>query len=378
MKNFEKYFLRAKELYETLHQCPELGFDLDKTVKIVKKELEDCEISYTEKYGKSSIVAELGKGEKCIAIRADMDALPIEEKSGLKFSSKNRGCMHACGHDSHTAILLAVSRYLKDNEDKLSTKVRLIFQPSEECAVSGAKMMVDNGVMDGVDSIICTHCDNGINVGEISLCSGEYMAACVPLTIVFYGKSAHATLPEHGVDAIDMANKAYCQLKRFVLENSNDNSYIWSVGKFSGGTAHNIICDKCEMNITFRFFNMDYAEFIGQNVKRICFEIAEEYGGKVDVDWKISTGPVINDNEIIEKIKQLAQGNGIVVKEVQKIMTSEDFGWYLQKVKGALFRFGTRNEEKGCTELIHNAGFKLDEEGMRSAIKIFCKYLINN
>lgn len=378
MKNVEKYFLRAKELYQNLHQCPELGFDLVETIKIVKSELDALNIPYTEKYGKSSIVAEIGKGERCIALRADMDALPIEEKSELPFSSKNKGCMHACGHDSHTAILLAVSRYLKDNEDKLSTKVRLIFQPSEECAVSGAKMMVDNGVMDGVDSIICTHCDNGINVGEISLCSGEYMAACVPLTIVFYGKSAHATLPEHGVDAIDMANKAYCQLKRFVLENSNDNSYIWSVGKFSGGTAHNIICDKCEMNITFRFFNMDYAEFIGQNVKRICFEIAEEYGGKVDVDWKISTGPVINDNEIIAKIKQLAQGSGIVVKEVQKIMTSEDFGWYLQKVKGALFRFGTRNEEKGCTELIHNAGFKLDEEGMRSAIKIFCKYLINN
>ena len=250
MKNVEKYFLRAKELYQNLHQCPELGFDLVETIKIVKSELDALNIPYTEKYGKSSIVAEIGKGERCIALRADMDALPIEEKSELPFSSKNKGCMHACGHDSHTAILLAVSRYLKDNEDKLSTKVRLIFQPSEECAVSGAKMMVDNGVMDGVDSIICTHCDNGINVGEISLCSGEYMAACVPLTIVFYGKSAHATLPEHGVDAIDMANKAYCQLKRFVLENSNDNSYIWSVGKFSGGTAHNIICDKCEMNIT--------------------------------------------------------------------------------------------------------------------------------
>lgn len=377
MKNVEKYYLRAKELYQNLHQCPELGFDLVETTKIVKSELDALNISYTEKYGKSSIVAEIGKGERCIALRADMDALPIEEKSGLEFSSKNKGCMHACGHDSHTAILLAVASYLKDNEDKLKVKVRLIFQPSEECAESGAKMMVDNGVMEGVDSIISTHCDNAINVGEISLCSGEYMAACVPLTIIFYGKSAHATLPEHGIDAIAMANQAYIELKKFILENSNGNSYIWSAGRFSGGTAHNIICDRCEMNITFRFFNMKFAEFMEENAKKICNSIAKEYGGKVDIDWNVSTGPVINDNAIVTMIKQIAQVNEIGINNVQKIMTSEDFGWYLQKVKGALFRFGTRNEQKGCTELIHNSGFKMDEEGMKTAITIFCDYVMS-
>ena len=377
MKNIEKYYLQAKGLYQDLHQCPEVGFDLVETVKKVKAELDALNIPYTEKYGKSSIVAEIGKGERCIAIRADMDALPIEEKSGLSFASKNKGCMHACGHDSHTSILLAVASYLKDNEDKLTNRIRLIFQPSEECEVSGAKMMVENGVVDDVDSIICTHCDNSINVGEITLCNGEYMAACIPVNIVFYGKSSHATLPEFGVDAIDMANKAYSQLKQFVLDNSDGNSYIWSVGRFLGGTAHNIICDKCEMNITFRFFNMKFAEFMEENVKKICSQIAEEFGGKVDVEWKMSTGPVINDIGIIEKIKQVAVENEIKANTVQKVMTSEDFGWYLQKVKGAIFRFGTRNEDKGCTEAIHNSAFKLDEEGMKTAIRIFCDYIMS-
>lgn len=377
MQNIEKYYLRAVQLFQKLHQCPELGFDLFETVKIVKDELEILGIPYTEKYGKSSIVLEIGKGERCVAIRADMDALPIEEKSGLMFSSKNNGCMHACGHDAHTAILLAVASYLKHNEDKLNVRVKLIFQPSEECSVSGAKMMVENGVVDDVDSIICTHCDNTLSVGEIGVRSGEYMAACVPLTIVFYGKSAHATLPSYGVDAIAMANQAYCQLKRFILENNNGSSYIWSVGKFTGGSAHNVICDKCEMDISFRFFNMQFAEFMEENVKKICSKIAEEYGGKVEVDWKISTGPVINDGNIIEKIKQIATTNGIKVNSIEQVMTSEDFGWYLQKVKGALFRFGTRNEEKGCTEQIHNSGFKMDEKGMKTAIKVFCEYILS-
>lgn len=376
MQNVEKYYKIAFEIYKDLHECAEVGFELPETVKIVKKELCDLGIDYTEKYGKGSVVAEIGNGKRIIALRADMDALPIEENSGVAFASKHKGMMHACGHDSHTAILLAVARYLKENADRLKVKVRLIFQPSEEGAISGAKMLVDNGVMDGVDQIICTHCENEIIFGEIGVCSGEYMAACVPLKIIFYGKSSHAALPKHGIDAIAMANDAYIELKKFVKEKLGNEDYIWSIGRFSGGTAHNVICDKCEMDISFRFFNLEHAKIIEKGVKQICEDIASGYGGKTEVLWKMSTGAVINDSKIIDKIRNIANENSIRINEVKKRMSSEDFGWYLQKAKGAIFRYGTKNDECGCNTVAHTSNFKIYPEGMKTAIMIFCDYVL--
>lgn len=377
MKNIEVYYEKALELYKTLHEHAEVGFDLPETVKIVKKELDNLGIKYTEKYGKGSVVAEIGEGERIIALRADMDALPIEETSGVPFASKNKGMMHACGHDSHTAILLAVARYLKENENLLKVKVRLIFQPSEECAISGAKMLVDNGVMEGVSQILCTHCENEIDFGEIGVCAGDYMAACVPLKIIFYGKSSHATLPKHGIDAIAMANDAYIKLKAFVKENFEKDDYVWSVGRFSGGTAHNVICDRCEMDVSFRFFNVEHSKIIEKGVKKICEDIAERYGGKTQVLWEMSTGPVINDSEIIDKIRSIANKNLIKINQVKKRMSSEDFGWYLQKAKGAIFRYGTKNDECGCNTVAHTSSFKIYPEGMKTAITVFCDYVIN-
>ena len=206
--NINELYAYAVTIRRKLHAYPEIGFALDKTVALVTDELEKMGLCPTHKYGKGSVVAELGQGEKIIAIRADMDALPVEEKTDLPYKSKIKGQMHACGHDAHTAILLAVAKYLKDNERELNLKVRLIFQPSEEGQISGAKMMVDNGVCDGVDHIICTHCENAMDTGKIGICYGDYMAACIPATICFKGRTSHATLPEYGIDAVAMAVEA--------------------------------------------------------------------------------------------------------------------------------------------------------------------------
>lgn len=209
----DELFFYAVSVRRQLHKYPEIGFELEKTVKKVSEELNKIGIAYTYSYGKGSVVAEMGQGERMIALRADMDALPVEEKTDLPYKSKIPGQMHACGHDSHTAILLAVAKYLKENENKLNCKVRLIFQPSEEGQISGAKMMVDNGVCDGVDHIICTHCDNEMDIGKIGICYGNCMSACVPAAIRFIGKASHATVPQFGVDANAMAVEAYQKLK---------------------------------------------------------------------------------------------------------------------------------------------------------------------
>ena len=376
-KILEEIFSYAVETRRQLHQYPEVCFDLPKTIALVSEELEKMGIDYTYKYGKSSVAAEIGSGDKIIALRADMDALPVEEKTDLPYASKIKGKMHACGHDAHTAILLATAKYLKMHEDDLKVRVRLIFQPSEECSESGAKMMVDNGVMDGVDHIICTHCDNRIESGKIGLRAGDYMTACVPIIVKFYGKTAHATAPADGIDAIAMAHTAYTRLKEKVAQLAGDRRYIWSVGKFAGGTAHNVISDFCQMDISFRHYDMDFADKVIASTYEICQDIADDFGGKMDIDWIMSTGPVNNDQSIVEKFKGIALSNGVGVVTAEQEMASEDFGWYLTKAPGMLFRFGTRNEELGCTTTLHCNDFKIDEVGMKIALKSFIGYVLD-
>lgn len=178
----------AVTIRRQLHEYPEVGFDLPRTAALVSGELSRMGIAHTGRYGTCSVVADLGQGETCIALRADMDALPVEEKVDLPFRSQIPGAMHACGHDSHTGVLLAVARYLKQHEAELPCRARLIFQPSEEGQISGAQMMVENGVMDGVDHIVCTHCENALDAGVLGYRAGDYMAACIPATLRFLGK----------------------------------------------------------------------------------------------------------------------------------------------------------------------------------------------
>jgi amidohydrolase len=376
VSKYEKYYFKIKELYRELHKVPELGFDLEKTTSIVKAELNSYGIEYTEKYGRGSVVAEIGNGEKVIALRADMDALPIEENSGVSFISTNKGVMHACGHDSHTAILLGVAKALKDVEDKLKIRVRLIFQPSEEGLISGAKTMVENGVMDGVSEIVATHCDPDIKWGEIGVCSGDCMASCISLSIKFLGKSAHATMPERGVDAVKMAVEAYNALNVAVKEEAQGRRYIWTVGKIEGGISNNIIADSCELKITFRFYDSEFAKKVESRTNSICNDIGVKYGGKVEIDWPYGAGAVINDTQIVSKLKAAIKDAGIIVNEIEPKMTSEDFSEFLQKAKGVLFRYGIYNEQERTGEALHTCNFKIYEPAMLTALTAFIEYVM--
>lgn len=194
----DEVFSYVVSVYRELHAHLEIGFDLPLTVSIVKRELDSIGISYTERYGQCSVVAQIGDQSDLptVALRADMDALPVCEITGLPFASKIDGVMHACGHDSHTAILLGVAKVLKERENELPCNVRFFFQPSEEGAVSGAKMMVDNGCLEGVDVCVCTHCEPTLPTGTIGYRRGPLMAACAPITLRFHGITSHATIPE--------------------------------------------------------------------------------------------------------------------------------------------------------------------------------------
>lgn len=366
----EELFQYAVVARRTLHRHPEVGFDLPNTVAFVGGELSAMGIEHTERYGVGSVVGFIGNdpAKKTLALRADMDALPVQEKTDLPFCSEIDGKMHACGHDAHTACLLAVARVLKEKENALLCNIRLIFQPSEEGAISGAEMLVDNGVMDGVDAIIAQHNENTLDVGSIAVCGGPCQAACIPITLRFLGKTAHATMAETGVDAITMGVEAYGRLKTMLREEAGDRRYIWSVGAFHAGTVHNVIADLSVQEISFRYYEQDFAERVMRRADAICAEIATRYGGGYELKWHVSARAVINDERLAEKLRSVAL-KMMPVQICETRMGSEDFSWYLTKAPGVFYRFGTKNETLHKVTRPHNNDYFMDEEGMRTGIR---------
>lgn len=379
----------SRELYEyavqarrTIHRHPELGTDLPVTVAYVKGELEKLGLEHTEKYGTCSVVTEIRSplpDAPVLAVRADMDALPVKELTGLPYASEVEGAMHACGHDSHTAVLLALAKLLTENQEKLPCNVRLMFQPSEECAFSGGKMMVENGVLEGADAVIATHCENELDAGIIGFRTGDYMAACIPVDIRFHGRASHAAAdPKGGIDAIAMAVEAYSEMKKAVAEEAGERKYIWSVGVLQGGEAHNIVPAECSMKITFRYYDKAFALKAMSRVEGICHAAAEKLGGSVDIEWHESAAAIHNSEAMTAQfLRYINAENSFVTKEMPARMSSEDFSWFLSEKPGMIFRFGTRNEGLGCTTLAHHGDFMIDETGMKSAIEAFYTFIMN-
>ena len=354
-------------LRHELHEYPEIGFELPKTLALVKRELDKLGIEYTAKYGESSIVGIINpdKSHFTIGIRADMDALLIEEKTDLPFKSKIKGQMHACGHDAHTAMLLGTAKALKSMEDKLACRVMLVFQPSEEGIRSGAEELVNGGLMDEIDVIIGLHIENWLESGTVGVCKGASMASSRNIRIDFNGKTAHATLPQTGVDALACAVKCYNSIQ-YMLTREIDPfaKYVYSIGKLEGGTSQNIIADHSYMLSTLRTFDMKVDEYITRRIGEIAENTAREVGATATVDTRLKAFVVYNDPEISDKL--LASAQKIVgresIAEMPAKMSSEDFSQYLTKKRGVFFRLGTRNEKKGCVTLPHNNDFLIDED----------------
>lgn len=368
-------------LRRELHENPELGFELPRTVAIVKRELDKIGIPYTEKYGRSSIVAEINS-EKLftIALRADMDALPIKEETGLEFASKIEGQMHACGHDAHTAILIATIKELYDMRDEIDCCVRFIFQPSEECPESGAKMMVENGVMDGVDVIVGLHV-GGCESGEIGVHAGPFMAASRPFKIEFFGRSTHAATPHRGHDALAAAVRAYTLIKMMMsTELSALERYVCSIGKLNSGTAQNIIPGYAEMMGTIRTFNLDIDKFI---IDRI-YGIAESIEREMQVECKITThlkSPVVyNDPEVTSLVRAAAEkvvGKDKTV-EVDVRLGAEDFAFYGECAPAMFLRLGAHDEARGFNSNAHNSNFSIDEDVLHLGAETFVQFVLDN
>lgn len=373
-----------------LHKIPELGLDLPKTRAYVIAKLDEYGIPYTLSEKDSSIIATLkgGKPGKTVALRADMDALPIQEETGVDYMSTHDGCMHACGHDAHTAMLLGTAKVLAAHKDELCGEVRFLFQTAEELA-KGAPIIVENGGLDGVDAVFGTHIGSIISkdipAGTFIVSPGPVMASFDRFVIKVKGVGCHGSTPEKGVDPVNIAAHIVTSLE--AVSAREFNAFIPNVitiGRIAGGNQYNIIPGEVELEGTTRAFNENVRQRLAKRIGEIAAATAEAFGGSVEftMDWGAS--PVVNDAACAafaaEAVRDIF-GDKLITGVEYPNMGGEDFAVYLGKVPGAFMFLSSANPTKGTDIAHHNSKFNVDEDvlwmGSAAFVAITEKFLKN-
>ena len=358
-----------------LHQHPELSWKETRTAKQVCQFLDELEITYESGVAGTGIVADIpGRdSDSKVALRADMDALPIVEETKLPFQSTNHGVMHACGHDGHTSILLGAASLLLGQD--LAKTVRLIFQPAEETG-EGAKAMIEAGALKNVDSIFGGHIDRSFPLGTIAVTDGPVNASSDRLNIKIIGKAAHAARPHQGVDSIVVGSAVVTALQSIISRGRNpDQPAVITVGQFTAGNAHNVIAGEAELVGTIRTQDEAVREEIHTSIRQVAESIAQAYGATAEVNIKIGTPVVLNRPEMTQISRQAAHlvvGEENITQFEAANMGGEDFGYYLQEVPGCYVRYGTRRDD-WKNYPAHSSRFDFDEK----VIAIGAKYLAN-
>ena len=368
------------EMRRELHKIPELELELPKTVTYVKKKLDDFGLSYKEYVNGNglSVLIEGSEPGKCLAIRADMDALPVHEETGLEFASTHPGKMHACGHDSHTAIALTAAKILNENKDKLKGSVKFIFQPGEEIP-GGAKPMIDEGVLENpkVDFIIGMHGGHLAEIprGSIAFKENEMMAAMDKFTIDVHGKGGHGASPHLAIDPIVISGEILMGLQKIISrEIAPVDSALVSVCKINGGFTQNIIPDKVEMMGTARSLDENVRDVVEKRLGEICDGIAKTYGGSADVNYERFYPVLSNDPEFTEEVKSIV--SNILPEDVfdlrKPVMGGEDMAFYQKEVPGCfMFLSNLAEHSDGVCYPNHNSKFNLDESLFYKGVATF-------
>ncbi|MGG2093498.1 M20 family metallopeptidase [Bacillus sp. S13(2024)] len=358
-----------------LHQNPELSFQEENTAQFVYETLETFGNLIVSRPTKTSVMARLigNPAGPVLAIRADMDALPIQEENSFDFASNNPGVMHACGHDGHTAMLLGTAKVLSGMKDQIKGEVRFLFQHAEELFPGGAEQMVHAGVMDGVDQVIGCHLWSSLEIGKIGVVYGPMMAAPDKFEITIQGKGGHGAMPHQTVDSIAIGSQVVTNLQYIVSRNVDPlERIVVSVTQFIGGTTHNVIPDSVQIVGTVRTLNPELRKNIPVLMERIIKGITEAHGASYTFKYDYGYRPVINDERItgvIEETVREVLGEQAVHHE-QPTMGGEDFSAFQQKAPGAFFFVGARNEEKGIIYPHHHPRFSIDEDALENGVKV--------
>jgi amidohydrolase len=364
-------------LRHDIHMHPELSGHEEHTKYLVKGILEAVGYKIKEFDNHYGLIADLDiqkKNAKRVAIRADMDALPIEEHTKVPYSSRVAGVMHACGHDSHTAIALGAAIALADFKEDLPGNIRFIFQPSEESKEGGSIQMIEGGALKDVDAIFGLHSYPYLPTGQIGYKYGVMMASADIFTIEIFGRAAHGARPHEGVDAILVTAMVINSLNHIVSRRIDPlHPAVISLGQIEGGTAPNIICDHVRVTGTVRTINEDIRKNIPEMMQESLKGIAKSMGAKFSFDYEFGQPELINDDKMVEYIIHAAQeiiGKENCIDLKDPVMGGEDFSEYLQIVPGAFFRLGTCNKEKETCISQHNSRFNVDDDALQIGSKI--------
>lgn len=362
------------------HQYPEASMEEYETSKKIKEELDKMGIEYVSCAGTGVVATIKGANPgKTIALRADIDALSVEELTDVEFKSKNEGMMHACGHDSHISMLLGAAKILNGIKDQINGTVKLLFQPAEETG-KGAFAMIDDGALEGVDAIFGIHIWADVPVGKVSVEAGPRMAAADWFYINVKGKGGHGSQPENCVDALVASSAIVMNLQSIVSrETKPSNPLVLTVGMLKSGTRFNVIAEDGYMEGTTRCFDPELRKQLPVMMERVIKSTAEAYRAEATLDFDFAVAPTINDPQC-SKI-----GQGAVEKilgpegnyEFEKLTGGEDFAHYLEKVPGAIAFVGCRNEEKGCCYPHHNGNFAIDEDALEVGTALYAQYAVD-
>ena len=382
IENYQKVQDYIVKIRRELHQIPELDTNLPQTSAVIKRELDAMGIPYKQNTKDSGIIALIqGKNAgKCIAIRADMDALPIKEETGLPFASQN-GCMHACGHDSHAAMLLGTAKVLNQCKDKINGSVKLIFQTAEETA-RGAEIMIEEGALENpkVDALIGLHIGSiyakEVSLGNAAIVPGTIMASYDKFIIKVKGHGCHGSTPEKGVDPIAISATIISALQNIVSrEISATLPAVITIGQIHGGFAYNIIPDDVTMEGTIRATSQEVRQMLSDRICEVSKAIASS--AKAEAEYEIIWGapPVVNDINIVKTVQKAAERivgeENVVSSFTAPNMGGEDVAHYLQQVPGAFFFLGSNNPAKHTDIPHHNCKFDIDEDVMWKGSAIF-------
>ena len=354
-------------LRRDFHRHPELSWNENRTQKVICRELDELEIPY-ETVCNTGVIAVLQGSRRgpVIGLRADMDALPITEKSSVEYASQTPGVMHACGHDCHVAMLLVAARILKAHESELQGTVKLIFQPAEE-VIEGARSMCALPQLADVQRIFGIHVWIDLPVGTFSVEPGPRMASADNIYLTVRGKSAHGAQPHQSADAIVAACGVVSALQTVVSRNVNPlKPAVVTIGTIAGGTSSNIIANEVKLSGTVRSFCPDVRDAMENRLKEVCCTTAQAYGTTCDFEYCRCTPATINEaasTEMAQKAVAQLFGNEAMV-HLEKTTGGEDFAWFLERIPGCYLFVGARSEEKGRCWPHHHECFDIDEDAL--------------
>ena len=376
-EKYEGYIIEQRRWF---HAHPELSWEEFGTTDHIQEELEKMGLEVHRFEGRPGCTAMIygGKavpGAKTVALRADIDALPVEEKTGLPFASENPGVMHACGHDNHMAMLLGAAKILCEVKDELEGNVKLLFQAAEETCF-GAEYYVQQGVLDGVDAIYGQHIWAGVEAPYLNVQPGVRMASCDNFTITVEGSSTHGSTPHLGTDAIVAAASIIMNIQTIVSRNNDPlNALVVSIGEIHGGQRFNILANKVVMEGTCRTHSREMRGKIEPLLRRICEDTAAAFGAKAELKYDAFPSPVINDHDDLNQIAhdaavKLYGEEGI--KEMPRVMGSEDFAYFMDVVPGIFGFLGSRDAEHQASN--HNDCYDVPEDVLKRGAAMHAQF----